>query len=283
MWGASISEYNVNGFCCNPYADKPTYLLVDRKLGCVISQQMHRGILETVFCSGVHGSADNFRQWAQMYRLLAAKPLPANLSEFQSDLDRQVGDAKEQSNIAIDENFMQREITRLFDAGATEVILPYSELRWRNHNEWVFHKDSSESFFVGNDMNFSPLQFIRSRVQNFCDDKGVIGPHRDEVVISVTEAAENAIKYSNVLHVYIHHGIENEEYFIRAVNSVNDLNLKDEISRGKFSEDVSLMRGVLVMSKLLDFLDIVRDVEKKRVEFVGRKKISFKSSKLATV
>jgi len=244
---------------------------------------MHRGILETVFCSGVHGSSDNFKQWAQMYRLLSDQPLPDNLREFQADLDKQVGNSQDHKTVDLTEGFMQREITRLFDAGATEVILPYSELRWRNHSEWVFHRDNSESFFVANDINLSPLQYIRSRVQNFCDDKGVISPHRDEIVISVTEAAENAIKYSNVFPVYIHHGIENEEYFIRAINSVNDLNLKDEISRGKFSEDVSLMRGVLVMSKLLDFLDIVRDVEKKRVEFVGRKKITLKPAKIAAV
>lgn len=218
-----------------------------------------------------------------MYRLLVAQPLPENLREFQADLDKQAGDAKNHQSVELSDNFMQSEITRLFDAGATEVILPYSELRWRNHNEWIFHNGNSESFFVANDIKLSPLQYIRSRVQNFCDDKGVAASHRDEVVISVTEAAENAIKYSNVFPVYIHHGIENDEYYIRAVNSVNDLNLKDEISRGKFSEDVSLMRGVLVMSKLLDFLDIVRDVERKRVEFVGRKKISFKPSKLAAV
>ncbi len=243
---------------------------------------MHRGILETVFCSGVHGSSDNFKQWAQMYRQLSDRPLPDNLREFQADLDKQVGNAQEQKSTELTDDFMQREMTRLFDAGATEVILPYSELRWRSHSEWVFHRDHSESFFVANDINLSPLQYIRSRVQNFCDDKGVVTPHRDEIVISVTEAAENAIKYSNVLPVYIHHGIVKDEYFIRAINSVNDLNLKDEISRGKFSEDVSLMRGVLVMSKLLDFLDIVRDVEKKRVEFVGRKKITLKPAKLAT-
>jgi anti-sigma regulatory factor (Ser/Thr protein kinase) len=129
-------------------------------------------------------------------------------------------------------------------------------------------------------MQLSPLQYIRSRVQNFCDSKGVIESHRDEIVISVTEAAENAIKYSNVIPVFIEHGIEKDEYFIRAINSVNDLNLNDEISRGKFSEDVSLMRGVLVMSKLLDYLDIARDVDKKRVEFVGRKKVQFKSARL---
>ena len=244
---------------------------------------MHRGILETVFAAGVHGSADNFRQWASMYRQLSATPLPANLSEFQNVLDTQVGDAAKKSDVELSDAFMQKEIMRLFDAGATEVILPYSELRWRNHNEWVFHNDNAESFFVANDMKLSPLQYIRSRVQNFCDDKGVLTAHRDEIVISVTEAAENAIKYSNVLPVFVHHGIEKEEYFIKAINSVNDLNLKDEISRGKFSEDVSLMRGVLVMSKLLDFLDIVRDVERKRVEFIGRKKISLKPSKMAAV
>jgi len=217
-----------------------------------------------------------------MYRLLAGSPLPANLSEFQGYLDTQVSGVPRQNGTEIDDDFLQKEIMRLFDAGATEVILPYSELRWRNHADWVFAKDNTEGFFVANDMRLSPLQYIRSRVQNFCDAKGVINAHRDEIVISVTEAAENAIKYSNVLPVYIYHGIENEEYFIRAINSVNDLNLKDEISRGKFSEDVSLMRGVLVMSKLLDFLDIIRDVEKKRVEFIGRKKITLKSSSLVS-
>lgn len=243
---------------------------------------MHRGILETVFCSGVHGSAENFRQWAQMYHLLAGQPLPENLKEFQADLDKQLGPTRNHNGFHMTDDHVEREVTRLFDAGATEVILPYSELRWRNHAEWVFHTTNSESFFVVNDINLSPLQYIRSRVQNFCDDKGVSSAHRDEIVISVTEAAENAIKYSNVMPVYISHGIENDEYFIRAINSVNDLNLKDEISRGKFSEDVSLMRGVLVMSKLLDFLDIVRDVERKRVEFVGRKKISLKRTPIAS-
>ncbi len=241
---------------------------------------MHRGILEIVFCAGVHGSAENFRQWVQMYRQLAADPLPNNLAEFQSSLDQQVAGIKKYNDVDLTDALLQNEVMRLFDAGATEVILPYSELRWRNHAEWVFHTRNSEQFFVSNNMQQSPLQYIRSRVQNFCDSKGMIDSHRDEVVISVTEAAENAIKYSNVLPVFIEHGIENDEYFIRAINSVNDLNLKDEISRGKFSEDVSLMRGVLVMSKLLDYLDIVRDMDKKRVEFVGRKKVSIKSQKL---
>lgn len=235
---------------------------------------MQRGILESVFCAGVHGSADNFRQWVEMYRLLAAKPLPPNLAEFQTKLDAQVGEATRLENAELTDSYLQSEVMRLFDAGATEVILPYSELRWRNHREWVFEKLMTEAFFVGNDIKLSPLQYIRSRVQNFCQSKGVNPAQRDEIVISVTEAAENAIKYSNALPVYIEHGIVDGEYYIRAINSVNDLNLKDEISRGKFSEDVSLMRGVLVMSKLLDFLDIARDTELKRVEFVGRKKVS---------
>ncbi len=244
---------------------------------------MHRGILETVLVAGVHGSAENLKQWVEMYRKLAAAPLPANLAEYQQALDKQVDPVRQHETVQLTDEYLQKEVIRLFDAGATEVILPYSELRWRNQNDWVFHNDNEEAFFVANELNLSPLQYIRSRVQNFCDSKGMIASHRDEVVISVTEAAENAIKYSNVLPVYIHHGLEKDEYFIRAINSVTDLNLKDEISRGKFSEDVSLMRGVLVMSKLLDFLDIVRDVDRRRVEFIGRKKVTLKSAKLAAV
>ncbi|MBV6492600.1 MAG: hypothetical protein LDLANPLL_00595 [Turneriella sp.] len=235
---------------------------------------MHRGLLESIFRAGVHGSAENFRHWLLMYRVLAATPLPPNLKEFQPFLDAQLKEIGGLDKPELDDDYMQNEIMRLFDAGVTEVILPYSELRWRKHSDWSFYDKDEEGFFVCNDLSLSPLQYIRSRIQNFCSSKGVTTVHRDEIVISVTEAAENAIKYSNVAHVYIHHGIKNNEYFIRAVNSVNDLNLRDEISRGKFSEDVSLMRGVLVMSKLLDFLDIVRDVEKKRVEFIGRKRVN---------
>jgi anti-sigma regulatory factor (Ser/Thr protein kinase) len=241
---------------------------------------MYRGILEIVFCAGVHGSAENIRQWVQMYRQLAAEPLPNNLAEFQPSLDQQVAGIKKFADVELTDDLLQQELMHLFDAGATEVIMPYSELRWRNHAEWVFHTRNSEQFFVSSSMQLSPLQYIRSRVQNFCESKGMSEAHRDEVVISVTEAAENAIKYSNVLPVFIEHGIHGDEYFIRVINSVNDLNLKDEISRGKFSEDVSLMRGVLVMSKLLDYLDIARDVEKKRVEFIGRKKVSLKPQNL---
>lgn len=243
---------------------------------------MYRGILDIVFCAGVHGSVENFRQWVQMYRQLAAAPLPDNLAEFQVSLNQQVAGIERFASVELTDEVVQNEVMRLFDAGSTEVILPYSELRWRNHAEWVFHARNSEQFFVSNNMQQAPLQYIRSRVQNFCESKGMTDSHRDEVVISVTEAAENAIKYSNVVPVFIEHGIENDEYFIRAINSVNDLNLKDEISRGKFSEDVSLMRGVLVMSKLLDYLDIVRDMDKKRVEFVGRKKVQRKAANLAS-
>jgi len=244
---------------------------------------MHRGILETVFFAGVHGSAENLKQWVEMYRKLASQPLPTNLEQYQQALDEQVNPIRAYENVQLTDDFLQKEVIRIFDSGATEVILPYSELRWRKQTDWVFHAANEERFFVANELNLSPLQYIRSRVQNFCESKGMIDSHRDEVVISVTEAAENAIKYSNVLPVFIHHGLDKDEYFIRAINSVTDLNLKDEISRGKFSEDVSLMRGVLVMSKLLDFIDIVRDVECRRVEFVGRKKVTLKAKKLAIV
>lgn len=244
---------------------------------------MQHGILEVIFRAGVHGSAENFRQWVEMYRQLARETLPDNLIQFDPFLKKQVGEINRFDSITLDEMTLQNELIRLFDAGLTEVILPYSELRWRNRRDWACYTATSESFFVSNTLQFSPLQYIRSRVQNFCEVKGISNAQRDEIVISVTEAAENAIKYSNIHPVYVEHGIEGDEYFIRAMNSVDDVNLKQEISRGKFSEDVSLMRGVLVMSKLLDYLDIVRDADRRLVEFVGRKKISLHTHSLMRV
>ncbi|MCX7632499.1 MAG: hypothetical protein N2Z22_04105 [Turneriella sp.] len=218
-------------------------------------------------------------QWAEMYHSLAETSLPENLSQFHEALYQQVGVAADYR--ALTRETIEQELAKLVGSGKIEKIPPYSELRWVDHNEWLFSNKSKEQFFISNKMEQSPLQYIRSRVQNFCDSKGIVGMQKDEIVISVTEAAENAIKYSNVLAVFIEHGLEHNEYYIRTINSVSELNLKEEITRGKFSEEFSLMRGVLVMSKLLDYIDIARNNDKRWVEFIGKKKVSLKAESLS--
>jgi len=235
-------------------------------------------LVQNIFRSGVHGSAENLYQWCMMNLRLKTEGVPENLRSYLPAMTHQVNGISlpELMKPSAKEAIKQFTLS-LKEREEIELVGPYNEYRLKDHSQWNFHNQDQESFFICNDLTLSPLQFIRSRVQNFCTEKNISDMHRDEIVISVTEATENAIKYSNAFPVYIEHGIKDKEYSVRVVNSVNDVNLTEEISKGKFSEDVSLMRGVLVMSKLLDFLDIVRDTENRRVEFVGRKKVRLKN------
>lgn len=209
-----------------------------------------------------------------MYDNLMTKGLPENLKHFQINLDESVRKPFQSLNGSVGAASVEgiaAELEKLLAAGQVERIDPYNEFRLKDTEKWVFHDKKSEGFFICNDLSMNPLQYIRSRVQNFCLKHNIDEADRDELVISVTEAAENAIKYSNAFPILVKHSVIANEYSIQVFNSVSELNLNDEISRGKFSEDVSLMRGVLVMSKLLDFLDISRDSEKRIVEFIGKK------------
>lgn len=209
-----------------------------------------------------------------MYDYLIHKGLPENLKHFQINLDEAVKKPFQSMNGSMGSaslEMVSAELDALVNTGILEKIIPYNEYRLKDKTKWSFYDKKSEGFFICNDLNLNPLQYIRSRVQNFCLNHGVDQADRDELVISVTEAGENAIKYSNEFPILVKHSIVANEYSIQVFNSVSELNLNDEINRGKFSEDVSLMRGVLVMSKLLDFLDISRDSERRIVEFIGKK------------
>ncbi|RME92518.1 MAG: hypothetical protein D6767_03085 [Candidatus Hydrogenedentota bacterium] len=235
------------------------------------------GLISYVMRQGVHGDKETIAKWVLMLIRMAREGLPENIAEyqnyFQQDVQTLLGD-EDLNYWTKNEQKLMLAIDAMVKEKKIEIIDPFQEFRLANHKEWVFYGKDKDIFFTASDLQAQPLQFIRSRVKNFCEMHRLSEATTDEIIISVTEAAENAIKYSNRYVWVFHHEIQGSEYKIRAINSVKDIDLQDEIQRGKFSEDVSLMRGVLVMSRLLDKLDLERDTQKKRVEFYGIKKIA---------
>ncbi len=236
-----------------------------------------RQLLDKIFKQGAHGDHNTYFSWCKMYIQMASIGLPDNLRDFEEHFHNAV--TKPLSQVAtslgnIQASDVEAEIKTMLDDGLIEQIEPYHEYRLKQQSDWVFAGQDYDFFFAGNELSQEPLHFIRSRSQNFYEYRGLDREVSEELVIAMTEAAENAIKYSDRLPIIVHHGFTDSEYEMKVYNSCYDTDLNDEIERGKFSEQVSLMRGVLVMSKLLDDLSLNRDQNRSRVEFIGRKKLS---------
>ncbi len=234
--------------------------------------QSLRQLILSIMYEGVHGDIGTITGWAKMALAISEKDLPSNLKDYQKDYAkylsfRNFSGVREKINT---EN-VQDIIFSLRDEGILEELSQYHEYRLKDRTQWSFHKKNSEIFFACNDLQLGPLQLIRSKIQNFFDQYHISREELDELIIVATEAAENAVKYSNEFIIIIKHSLINNIYELRLFNSYSEVSLNDEISSGKFSNDVSLMRGVLVMTKLLDELDIKRDMENHRVIFFGKK------------
>lgn len=225
-----------------------------------------------IFRDGVHGDAAIIATWTRMIRSIQAEGLPDNLSDFSDDFRcwlEPYHDIPELSPADVSTCLYS-----LLEKGQIDKLENFHEYRLARRTDWLFAESPPhEIFFACNRLELQPLHYIRSKVQNFCSYYNFNANELDEIVISVTEAGENAVKYSDRHTVVIEQKIVDNDYRICVYNSISETDLNDEINRGKFSEDVSLMRGVLVMSKLLDSLQIERNSEKSRVEFFGHKKL----------
>lgn len=230
----------------------------------------------TIFRKGVQCDAQTLLKWIPMYWEMKEGGLPQNFSDFSEAFKNDVAEVfgnelNELKTIKLPE--ISQELEKMVSESILEKKVYFGEYSMVDDNQFVFTEKNEDIFFIGHQLSLNPLQLIRSRVSNFCKHHGISNVFLDEIIISVTEAAENAVKYSDVGPIYCEQRIENDEYKVTLINSIKDYDLSNEIDRGKFSENVSLMRGVLVMSKLLDTLNIERKSDLNRVEFIGSKKI----------
>lgn len=128
------------------------------------------------------------------------------------------------------------------------------------------------SYSVSSNLEDSPIQMVRSRLDYFLDCHNAPESLVIDMTIAVTEAMENAVKYSSGGNIDITYHITDGVFNIRVVNQIAEASPQDDIESGKYSSSVTLMRGMMVMVKLFDEMDIDIQEEKGAAVFTGSKK-----------
>jgi anti-sigma regulatory factor (Ser/Thr protein kinase) len=136
-------------------------------------------------------------------------------------------------------------------------------------------KVDKESFVLLGSYRYSPIQFVRSRLDFFLKINSATEEECMDISIATIEAVENAVKYGDgkVIEVFLE--INNSRNFkIDMINKIKEFELSNDIDRGKFSSNITLMRGVMVMQKLFDKLELNIIDEEGQAHLRGEKKLS---------
>jgi len=191
--------------------------------------------IKTLFSSGVSGNAKDFFSWVQMEVFRKFKDVPnTTLENVQSYIDHLVnlGDV----------------ITNSLDA--REYLLP-------EKSSLIRKIGPTEKFVILGALKYNPMQYVRARLDFFLKMNGVADDLRMDLCIAMVEAVENAAKYGDGLNVEVSFIIDKSKVFtLEMINTVKDFDLEDDILRGKFSSTATLMRGMMVMQKLFDSVDL---------------------------
>ena len=148
-------------------------------------------------------------------------------------------------------------------------------------NEYKYNLEMKFSrfveYFAPSNLNYSPIQYVRSRLLSFLNYHKVDEEMIYDIVIASIEATENAVKYSSEDKIYVKYFIENYTFYIEIQNKYNIPEIQKDIENGKYNSSITLMRGMLVMSKLFDEMDINLIEDKKLAIFQAKKLISVKN------
>ncbi|MFN3605058.1 MAG: ATP-binding protein [Leptonema sp. (in: bacteria)] len=149
-------------------------------------------------------------------------------------------------------------------------------------NEYIYNKKFNFSSFVEFispvDFKYSPIQFVRSKLISFLNYFQVQEEVVYDIIIGVVEAVENAVKYSADDKIYIKYFIENNVFYVEIRNKYKQPEINKDIDQGKYNSTVTLMRGVLVMSKLFDEMDIDLIQNQYLAIFYAKKILTFKNT-----
>lgn len=140
-----------------------------------------------------------------------------------------------------------------------------------------FHKkvQSSDRFFILGRLDFSPLQYVKTRLEYFLRRNSVSEDEIIDISIATLEAVENAAKYGDGTSVEVEYSIDRAKVFtISLLNNIKDFDLDDDIKRGKFSSTATLMRGMMVMQKLFTSVDLEILDDKKQASFKATKQLA---------
>jgi anti-sigma regulatory factor (Ser/Thr protein kinase) len=148
-------------------------------------------------------------------------------------------------------------------------------------NEYKYNLEMKFSrfveYFAPTNLNYSPIQYVRSRLLSFLNYHKVDEEIIYDIVIASIEATENAVKYSSEDKIYVKYFIENYTFYIEIQNKYKIPEIQKDIENGKYNSSITLMRGMLVMSKLFDEMDINLIEDKKLAIFQAKKLISVKN------
>lgn len=209
--------------------------------------------IRDLLANGLVGNSQDFHAWIRMDVVRRFREEP----KIQPDWIPQILDTLVASKDAIRGKFDPREYS----------LSPESAL----HKKTV----KKEEYAILGKTEFQPMQYVRSRLETFLRENGV----NDDLIVDLTigsiEAVENAVKYGDGGTVEVSYSIERSGLFkIRLVNNLRDLNIEEDIERGKFSSTATLMRGMMVMQKLFDKMDLEILEERKQALFMAEKKLS---------
>jgi len=119
-------------------------------------------------------------------------------------------------------------------------------------NSWL-----KDHYSILGAFEFSPIQYVRSRLEFFLKCNQVSEMDLMDISIATIEGIENAAKYGDGKLVFVTVEITAEKKLIITItNTIKEFELENEIERGKYSASTTLMRGIMVMQKLFNHLDL---------------------------
>lgn len=133
----------------------------------------------------------------------------------------------------------------------------------------------SDSYSVYGEAKYSPIQYVRSRQEHFLEYNYVSEDDIMDISIATIEAIENAVKYGDGNVVHIDYLIDSSRTLkLNIINNIKEFDLTNEIERGKYSSNTTLMRGIMVMQKLFNHLELQIIDDKKQAHLYAEKKLT---------
>lgn len=131
-----------------------------------------------------------------------------------------------------------------------------------------------EKYQIIGRLDFTPLQYVKTRLEYFLRCNKVDAEEIIDLAIATIEAVENSVKYGDGGVVQVEYAIDrNRNFTISLVNNIKEFDLEEDIKRGKFSSTATLMRGMMVMQKLFDQVDLDILDDRKQASFNASRKL----------
>ncbi|XDD54983.1 ATP-binding protein [Leptospira sp. WS4.C2] len=207
--------------------------------------------VKTLFSNGLSGNVNDFYSWVFMETQRKFKDNPNTTLEGITSLL---------------EDLIKDGIITTNPLDPREYLLP-------DASPIIRKMGTTEQFVILGALPYNPMQYVRARLDYFLKRNGIQEELRMDLCIATVEAVENAAKYGDGGGVEVNFQIDKHKTFtIEMINTVKDFNLEDDIQRGKFSSTATLMRGMMVMQKLFDSVDLeISDNRKQAILKATRK------------